>query len=162
MFSANKLLNESMCHTFTEDGLVSFFNLGANFQQRQPLCRNYFPFVSVTVPTIVDMSNITLLQDVDQYYGGLDIILRRTFHNLTEFADTLRQFVATSANHIYIYQFSSSPTYWRSHLASPYVTSTFSQRMVLPWQDTSSAKLGECDAGVSASQFHPTLGSVIV
>merc|ERR1712232_271977 len=162
---ATRYLNDSICHSFTEEGLVKLHEMGADFRQQEPLCRNYFPFISDSEPEVVDVAKETLKQDVDLYYTSQDKILRRNFSNFTDFADTMRDFLASTAgDHIYIYQYASSPRYWRTKIVSPYIMNVPLQRMVLPWQNASSSIPGECNHSTfsHATNFQGADGGVLV
>jgi len=159
VFAANRLLNDSICHTFTEDGLVSMYNLGARFYQNQPLCRNYFPYLSSSAPTIVQSQHDQ--HTVDKYFRQLDQILCLNLSNASQFGDAVRTFLSTTAGRIYIYQWARTERYWEVHLKAPYLSNNLYQPMVLPWQSSGAMNELTCENHDQNGEL-PLWGSIVV
>lgn len=160
--SANKLFKDSICHTFTEDSLVSFYELGADFHQMKPLCRNYFPFLSNSTPELVNMTDEAEKADLLGFYDGIDKILRMNYTNMTDFDNTMRDFLNNSYHHIYIYQLVNGEHYWRAKLHSPWLARGLYQPMLLPWQKTEDLEkwsANECNE--PDSDFPPSAGLLV-
>lgn len=140
---ANRRFNDSVCHTFTEESIVAMYNLGAKFTTEQVICRNYFPYVAKTGVTPVDMNNYTLRTKVDKYYDTLDYVLKGNFSDFDAFAEHLREMLER-LNGVYVHARTSNESYSFARLTPPFLSSQIYQRLVLPWQDQSHAKMGEC------------------
>lgn len=146
---ARRLLPDSICHTFVEDGLAEMYRLGAPLDQEEAICRNYFPLIDTVALRTVDINDNEVRQDVVSFYTAFKDLVDKPFRNITAFGRALVSLIRGLRNgpHFYIYQMTSreaGPKYWLANLSRPYFGLHTSQRMLLPWQDTSHVSRREC------------------
>ena len=150
-------VDESICHSFTEWGLKSLFKLGADFSAQEPLCRNYFSFISHTRPTLLDLSLPVDKEAVMDFYGSIQPLASSRFHNVVDFASTVLKEIQSERREPKVVLFRAGPpgnsnstgSYFEAPLVKPYLgvkPDEVSQRMILPWQSIPSNIQGECES----------------
>lgn len=145
--NSRHFIDESICHTFTEEAMKALWRIGANFSESsdQVFCRNYLPFVAKTmqqVPTGDAPSQEAVLGFYSTFYHLLSDFQNQNGDQM--FCDAVHDLLsAYQEPHMYVFDGAS---YYKAELKAPYFGSAahLYQRMVLPWQDTSGANLTEC------------------